>query len=142
MRLGVILALINLLAWFMFFALTPRISDAAFIEGDRQRRESHRQAEESGAMIYVTDQPTIIGARAIGSLGDQLAHLLLLANILGAIPATICAALLEANLDVSTKRASYIVAAVLLVGSTVQWLLIGMLVSAAWRRIRGKRPAN
>jgi hypothetical protein len=134
-KVGVSLATVNLLLWFVFLVVRSPISASRFREHDRlQRLAEERALRDYGmSMSIVSDQPFIVAQRPINAWGDASMHGLLLLEL----PAFLAAALfdqLAANAMPSLVR-TYIVAVIILVLSTAQWLVIGLVCHYTHRRI-------
>jgi hypothetical protein len=119
--------------WVVFIVVRAPIPAASFHEYDRARAQRMAEARRESGMVMsvVTDRPLIIAQRPISSWGDVSMHVALLANLPAAICTFATALALDQWASVPSLVESYLVAAVLLLASTFQWLAIGWVVGVA-----------
>ena len=91
-------------------------------------------------MSIVSDKPILIAQRPISSWGDASMHIFLLVELPATIVALIVSEVLDESAVLPSLVESYITAAILIVGSTLQWLVLGKLVETIAHRIA--RPAS
>jgi hypothetical protein len=125
-RASVVLVTINCLAWLMYLAFTPRVSESEFEEIARMRTQQHAGLE--GGIEIIHDGPSVLAGRESGFWAVNHAHRFL---ILMSGPAIAVAEghVVPGILSTRPTRAeSYWIAAIGFVLSTAWWMTVGTAV--------------